>query len=83
MKVARTLLSFCALGVAGSAFAADYPEERGVVPSVVPAAPDESGIVRNVPSWGDNPVDRQVRADRRVDGYSSRYESDRDSTIPR
>jgi hypothetical protein len=82
MKVARTLLSFCALGLAGSAFAVDYPEERGLVPSVIPAAPDESGIVRNVPRWSDD-VDRQVGADRRVEGYSSRYESDRAGAVPR
>jgi len=39
--------------VCASALAADDQEERGLVPSVVPPAPDESGRVNNVPAWRD------------------------------
>jgi hypothetical protein len=75
MKVAKTLLSACAFGIAGAAFAIDYPEERGLVPSTVPAAPDESGIVRNVPSW--------ASSDQGVESYFTRYDTNRDGMITR
>jgi hypothetical protein len=73
MKSVKTLLSVCAFGIAGSAAAVDYPEERGLVPSTVPAAPDESGIVRNVPSW--------AGAGQGAESYFARYDANRDGTI--
>jgi len=36
-------LGIAAFSFAGTAAAVDYPEERGVVPSIVPPAPDETG----------------------------------------
>ena len=91
MKAAKTLLSVCALGLAGSAFALDYPEERGVIPSIVPAAPDESGTVRNVPSWRGVPEPTVVQparvepaiTERDVDSYFTRYDANRDAVISR
>ena len=82
MKVAKTLLSSCALVFAASAFAVDYPEERGVVPSVVPPAPDESGVVNNIPAWRTTPGADAPRADDRgVDSYFARYDTNRDGVI--
>ena len=82
MKAVKTLLSVCALGIAGSALAVDYPEERGLVPSTVPAAPDESGVVRNVPSWANAPGgDTPLADDQSVDSYFARYDTNRDGMI--
>ena len=70
MKVTKTLMSVCALGFAGTALA-------------IPAAPDEAGIVRNAPGvYGDVLAPAPSAAtDRGVDGYFSRYDSNRDGVI--
>lgn len=88
MKAARILLSACALGLSASAFAVDYPEERGVVPSVVPPAPDESGTVNNIPAWRSSPEalagaqePQPLASDRSVDSYFLRYDANRDGAI--
>ena len=80
MKAAKTLLAVCALGLSASAFAVDYPEERGVIPSVIPPAPDESGTVNNVPSWRGDPG-APLADERSVDSYFTRYDTDRDGVI--
>src|SRR5262245_44375389 len=79
MRAGRTLVAVCALGLAGSALAADYPEERGVVPSVIPPAPDEAGIVRSPPRWEDQgtPVTPAAQGGD-IDAYFVRYDANRD-----
>jgi EF hand domain-containing protein len=96
MKLAKTILSACAFGLAASAFAVDYPEERGVVPSVIPPSPDESGVVNNVPRWRDVPSNQAAplssaldetgpaeiaAGDRSVDSYFSRYDANHDGVV--
>ena len=60
--------------LSASAFAVDYPEERGVIPSVVPPAPDETGTVHNVPQW------RGASAPS-VSDYFARYDVNRDGVV--
>lgn len=83
---------FIALGItafcfAGSAAAIDYPEERGVVPSVVPPAPDETGRVNNVPQWRSvAPVAPAAAlaansAANSIDDYFARYDTNHDGII--
>ena len=82
---------FIALGIAvfsfaGTAAANDYPEERGVVPSVVPPAPDETGRVNNVPVWrsvppGVSTVTSTPPAARTIDDYFARYDANHDGVI--
>jgi EF hand domain-containing protein len=80
---------FIALGVAvfsfaGTAAAIDYPEERGVVPSVIPPAPDETGRVNNVPQWRSvTPVTpaAPVAAGNSIDDYFARYDANHDGVI--
>ena len=91
---------FIALGVAAFAFAGtaaaiDYPEDRGVVPSIVPPAPDETGTVHNVPAWqGVAPVAPETAivapapgpvasaaAPNSVDDFFARYDTNRDGVI--
>ena len=79
---------FIALGVAafvfaGTAAAVDYPEERGVVPSLIPPAPDETGKVNNVPAWRNlAPVSSpSVAAGNTVDDFFARYDTNRDGVI--
>jgi hypothetical protein len=78
---------FIALGVAavsfaGPAAAIDYPEERGVVPSVIPPAPDESGRVNNVPQWRSvTPVAPAPTAANSIDDYFARYDANHDGVI--
>src|SRR5689334_24183660 len=75
---------FIALGIAtfslaGPAMAIDYPEERGLVPSVVPPAPDETGRVNNVPQWRTvTPVAPAPRAANSIDDYFARYDANQD-----
>ncbi len=81
---------FIALGVAafafaGTAAAVDYPEDRGVVPSIVPPAPDETGTVHNVPAWRGvapiAPVAPTTIAANSVDDFFTRYDTNRDGVI--
>ncbi len=89
---------FIALGVAAFAFAGtaaaiDYPEERGVVPSQIPPAPDETGTVHNVPAWRNvapmtpnaaivapapGPI---ASAANSVDDFFARYDTNRDGVV--
>ena len=77
-------LAVSAFSFAGSAMAIDYPEERGVVPSVIPASPDETGRVNNVPQWRSvtpvAPVAAPVAANS-VDDYFARYDANHDGVI--
>lgn len=64
--------------------AIDYPEERGVVPAVVPPAPDETGRVNNVPEWrGFAPVAPAAgpAAANSIDDYFARYDTNHDGVI--
>jgi hypothetical protein len=79
MKAGRTLFAMCALGVANVAAAVDYPEERGVVPSVIPPSPDEAGIVRNPAQWRQIPVSPADQAN--IEGYFLRYDANRDGVV--
>jgi hypothetical protein len=73
-------LGIAAFSLAGPAMAVDYPEERGVVPSIVPPAPDETGRVNNVPQWrGVAPV--APAAANSVDDYFARYDANHDGVI--
>ena len=79
---------FIALGVAafafaGTAAATDYPEERGVVPSLIPPAPDETGTVNNVPAWRNlAPVSPPSAATgNSVDDFFARYDTNRDGVV--
>jgi len=74
-------LGIAAFSLAGPAMAIDYPEERGVVPSIVPPAPDESGRVNNVPQWsGLAPVAPGAAANS-IDDYFARYDANHDGVI--
>ena len=77
---------FIALGIAtfslaGPAMAIDYPEERGVVPSVIPPAPDETGRVNNVPQWRSVAPAAPVAAGNSIDDYFARYDANHDGVI--
>src|SRR5690348_3718617 len=77
---------FIALGVAvfsfaGTAAAIDYPEERGLVPSVIPPAPDETGRVNNVPQWRSVTPVAPVAAGNSIDDYFARYDANHDGVI--
>lgn len=75
-------LGVAALSFAGPAAAIDYPEERGIVPSVVPPAPDETGRVNNVPQWRTaTPVAPAPRAANSIDDYFARYDANHDGVI--
>ena len=77
-------LGVAALSFAGPAAAIDYPEERGVVPSVIPPAPDETGRVNNVPQWRSvAPVTPAVptAAGNSIDDYFARYDANHDGVI--
>ncbi len=72
------------LSIAGPAAAIDYPEERGLVPSVVPPAPDETGRVNNVPQWRVTPgapTEAPVAAANSIDDYFARYDANHDGVI--
>jgi len=74
-------LGIAAFSLAGPAMAIDYPEERGVVPSIVPPAPDESGRVNNVPQWSSlAPVAPAAKANS-IDDYFARYDANHDGVI--
>jgi len=79
MKAGRTLFAICALGAAGASAAVDYPEERGVVPSVIPSSPDESGSVRNPTRWHEDRLSPAQRAN--IDEYFVRYDANRDGVV--
>ena len=77
---------FIALGIAtfafaGTAAAIDYPEERGVVPSLIPSAPDETGTVHNVPAWRNLAPVAPAAAGNSVDDFFARYDTNRDGVI--
>lgn len=79
-------LGVAALAFAGTAAAIDYPEERGIVPSIVPPAPDESGRVNNVPAWRSiapaaAPAAPVAGAGNTVDDYFARYDTNRDGVV--
>ncbi|HYL89202.1 MAG TPA: EF-hand domain-containing protein [Burkholderiales bacterium] len=79
-------LGIAAVSFAGTAAAIDYPEERGVVPSIVPPAPDETGRVNNVPAWRNlAPVSPAApigaAAGNTVDDFFARYDTNRDGVI--
>lgn len=84
-------LGVAALSFAGPAAAIDYPEERGVVPSMVPPAPDETGRVNNVPQWRSvTPVAPAPSAAtvapapvaaNSIDDYFARYDANHDGVI--
>ena len=75
-------LGVAALSFAGPAAAIDYPEERGLVPSVVPPAADETGRVNNVPQWRTvTPVAPAPRAANSIDEYFARYDANHDGVI--
>ena len=77
-------LGVAALSFAGPAAAIDYPEERGVVPSMVPPAPDETGRVNNVPQWGSvapTAVPVAPVAANSIDDYFARYDANHDGVI--
>jgi len=77
-------LGIAAFSFAGPAMAIDYPEERGVVPSVIPPAPDETGRVNNVPQWRSvAPVApaASVAAGNSIDDYFARYDANHDGVI--
>lgn len=67
-------LAFSALSA--SALAVDYAEERGVTPSVVPPAPDETGSVHNVPQWS-TPRGRAATPAE----FFARYDVNRDGVV--
>ena len=76
-------LGVAALSFAGPAAAIDYPEERGVVPSAIPPAPDETGRVNNIPQWRSvAPVTPAAPlAANSVDDYFARYDANHDGVI--
>ena len=75
------VLGITALGFAGSAAAIDYPEERGVVPSLIPPAPDETGRVNNVPAWRSVAPAAPAAAANSIDDYFARYDANHDGVI--
>jgi len=74
-------LGIAAFSLAGPAMAIDYPEERGVVPSVIPPAPDETGRVNNVPQWRSVAPAAPVAAGNSIDDYFARYDANHDGVI--
>jgi hypothetical protein len=74
-------LGIAALSLAGPAMAIDYAEERGVVPSVIPPAPDETGRVNNVPQWRSVTPVAPVAAGNSIDDYFARYDANHDGLI--
>ena len=79
-------LGIAAFAFAGTAAAVDYPEDRGVVPSIVPPAPDETGTVHDVPAWRNlAPVAPAApigaAAGNTVDDFFARYDTNRDGVI--
>lgn len=75
---------------AASGLAADYPEERGVVPSIIPPAADETGRVNNIPAWRSRPAESAYaapavpayeRGSREVGAYFMRYDTNGDGVI--
>ena len=74
-------LGIAAFSLAGPAMAIDYPEERGVVPSVIPPAPDETGRVNNVPQWRSVAPAAPSTAANSVDDYLARYDANHDGVI--
>jgi hypothetical protein len=75
MRLNQTLAAlFSAFGLTATALAVDYPAEYGVVPSIVPPAPDETGRVNNVPTG----VSSRAPT---VDEFFARYDTNRDGVI--
>lgn len=74
-------LGIAAFSLAGPAMAIDYPEERGVVPSIIPPAPDETGRVNNIPQWRSVAPVAPVAAGNSVDDYFARYDANHDGVI--
>lgn len=74
-------LGVAALSFAGPAAAIDYPEERGVVPSMVPPAPDETGRVNNVPQWRSVAPVASTAPVNSIDDYFARYDANHDGVI--
>jgi hypothetical protein len=74
-------LGIAAFSLAGPAMAIDYPEELGVVPSIVPPAPDETGRVNNVPQWRNVAPVAPPAAANSIDDYFARYDANHDGVI--
>jgi hypothetical protein len=75
MKCRLVCIALSSAALCVPALAADYPEERGSVPSAVPPSPDESGRVNNVPQWN------VARTPATAADFFAHYDANRDGVV--